>query len=96
VAFGLKCSIPNQEDRAHVRKRLKFSGIGIETPSEGVVNAVVDGVKAVINAEQLDAEQLDAEQLDAEQLDELKRHTRRGMRGGVQEGRSAGGRSYGL
>jgi site-specific DNA recombinase len=86
VAFGLKCSIPNQEDRAHVRKRLKFSGIGIETPSEGVVNAVVDGVKAVINAEQLDAEQ----------LDELKRHTRRGMRGGVQEGRSAGGRSYGL
>jgi hypothetical protein len=30
----------DQEDRAFVRKRLKFFQIGLETPSEGEVNAI--------------------------------------------------------
>ena len=47
--------------------------MGIETPGEGVVHSIVDGMRAV---------------LDAEQLEDLKRHTRRGMRG---QGRSGAG-----
>src|SRR5262245_32248281 len=70
----------DQEDRAAMRKRCRFHGITIETPSEGVVTPLVDGVRAV---------------LDSEQLEDLKRHTRRGMRGRVQSGLSAGGRTYG-
>jgi site-specific DNA recombinase len=70
----------DEEDRAHIRKRLKFFGVAIETPGEGVVHPIVDGMRAV---------------LDAEQLEDLKRHTRRGMRGRVQSGLSAGGLTYG-
>ncbi|MGA6962190.1 MAG: recombinase family protein, partial [Xanthobacteraceae bacterium] len=54
----------DQEDRAYVRKRLRFFRIGIETPSEGVVTPLIDGVRAA---------------LDSEYLEDLKRHTRRGM-----------------
>ena len=54
--------------------------MGIETPGEGVVHSIVDGMRAV---------------LDAEQLEDLKRHTRRGMRGRIQAGLSAGGLTYG-
>jgi site-specific DNA recombinase len=54
--------------------------VGIETPGEGVVHSIVDGMRAV---------------LDAEQLEDLKRHTRRGMRGRIQAGLSAGGLTYG-
>jgi site-specific DNA recombinase len=70
----------DQEDRAKVRKRLKFFRIGIETPSEGVVTPLIDGVRAA---------------LDSEYLEDLKRHTRRGMTGRVREGLSAGGLTYG-
>ena len=45
--------------------------MGIETPGESVVHPIVDGMRAV---------------LDAEQLEDLKRHTRRGMRGRIQAG----------
>src|SRR5262245_34846869 len=55
-------------------------GVGIETPGEGVVRSIVDGMRAV---------------LDAEQLEDLKRHTRRGMGGRIQAGLSAGGLTYG-
>jgi site-specific DNA recombinase len=70
----------DQEDRAGIRKRLKFFGIGIETPGEGVVSPLVDGVRAVI---------------DSEMLEDMKRHTRRGMRGRIKEGLSGGGLTYG-
>ena len=70
----------DQEDRAAIRKRLHFFGISIATPTDGVVTPLVDGIRAVI---------------DSQQLEDLKNHTRRGMRGRVQEGRSAGGRTYG-
>ena len=70
----------DQEDRAYVRKRHRFFRIGIETPSEGVVTPLIDGVRAA---------------LDSEYLEDLKRHTRRGMTGRVREGLSAGGLTYG-
>lgn len=70
----------DQEDRAMLRKRLKFYDIAIETPAEGVVTPIVDGVRAV---------------LDSEYLEDLKKHTRRGMRGRVAQGLSAGGLTYG-
>ena len=68
------------EDRAAVRKHLKFFGITIEVPAEGVVSPLLDGVRALI---------------DSEQLEDLKRHTRRGMSARVREGLSAGGLTYG-
>jgi site-specific DNA recombinase len=70
----------DQEDRAYVRKRLKFFGIRVETPSEGAVTPLIDGVRAA---------------LDSEYLEDLKRHTRRGMTGRVREGLSPGGLTYG-
>jgi site-specific DNA recombinase len=70
----------DQEDRAAIRKRLAFYSVAIATPTDGVVTPLVDGIRAVI---------------DSQQLEDLKHHTRRGMRGRVQEGRSAGGRTYG-
>jgi site-specific DNA recombinase len=70
----------DQEDRAAIRKRLSFHGIAIATPTDGVVTPLVDGIRAVI---------------DSQQLEDLKHHTRRGMRARVHEGRSAGGRAYG-
>jgi site-specific DNA recombinase len=70
----------DQEDRAAIRKRLGFHSIAIATPTDGVVTPLVDGIRAVI---------------DSQQLEDLKHHTRRGMRSRVHEGRSAGGRAYG-
>jgi DNA invertase Pin-like site-specific DNA recombinase len=70
----------DQEDRAYVRKRLNFFGILIETPSEGTVTPLIDGVRAA---------------LDSEYLEDLKRHTRRGMTGRIRDGLSAGGLTYG-
>ena len=43
----------DQEDRAYVRKRLRFFGVGIETPSEGVVTPLLDGVRAALDSEYL-------------------------------------------
>jgi site-specific DNA recombinase len=68
------------EDRANIRKHLAFCRISIETPADGVVTPLVDGIRAVI---------------DSQHLEDLKHHTRRGMRGVVLDGRSAGGRAYG-
>jgi site-specific DNA recombinase len=68
------------EDRANIRKQLAFCRIAIETPADGVVTPLVDGIRAVI---------------DTQQLEDLKQHTRRGMRGVVMDGRSVGGRTYG-
>jgi site-specific DNA recombinase len=68
------------EDRANIRKHLAFCRISIETPADGVVTPLVDGIRAVI---------------DSQQLEDLKHYTRRGMRGVVLDGRSAGGRAYG-
>jgi site-specific DNA recombinase len=70
----------DEEDRANIRKRLKFVGVSIATPGDGIIVPMVDGIRAVI---------------DSQQLEDLKHHTRRGMRGRVHEGRSAGGRTYG-
>src|SRR5262245_26958893 len=53
--------------RAGQRNR---SGVGIETPGEGVVHPIVDGMRAVLD----------------EQLEDLKRHTRRDVRGRIQAG----------
>lgn len=70
----------DQEDRAAIRKRLKFCGIEIATPADGIVSPLVDGIRAVI---------------DSQYLDDLKRATHRGMQGAVREGRLAGGNCYG-
>lgn len=70
----------DQEDRAAIRKRMSFHRVVIATPGDGVVTPLLDGVRAV---------------LDSEQLEDLKRQTRRGMRSVVKDGRSAGGCCYG-
>lgn len=70
----------DQEDRAHIRKLLRHVDIAIETPSEGVVTPLIDGVRAA---------------LDSEYLEDLKRATRRGLRGRVRDGLSGGGLTYG-
>ena len=70
----------DQEDRAAVRKRLHFNGVTLMTPSDGVVTAMTDGIRAVI---------------DNQYLEDLKQHIHRGMSGLVKQGKSAGGKPYG-
>jgi site-specific DNA recombinase len=70
----------DEEDRAAARKRLTFAGVTIMTPADGVVTRVVDGIKAV---------------MDAHQLEDLKRMVWRGMSAVVRDGRHAGGAIYG-
>jgi site-specific DNA recombinase len=70
----------DEEDRAAARKRLTFHGVAIMTPVDGVVSRLTDGIKAAI---------------DAHQLEDLKVMIRRGMAGVVRDGRHAGGRIYG-
>jgi site-specific DNA recombinase len=70
----------DEEDRAAARKRLTFHGIAIMTPVDGVVSRLTDGIKAAI---------------DAHQLEDLKVTIRRGMAGVIRDGRHAGGRIYG-
>lgn len=70
----------DQEDRAAIRKRLRFAGIAIMTPADGVVTDLTDGIRAVI---------------DSQYLDDLKHSIRRGMSGVVRSGRSGGGLAYG-
>jgi DNA invertase Pin-like site-specific DNA recombinase len=55
----------DQEDRAAIRNRLGFHGIAIATPTDGVVTPLVDGIRAVI---------------DSQQLEDLKHHTPRHAR----------------
>ena len=66
----------DQEDRAGIRKRLRFAGISIMTPTDGVVTDLTDGIRAVI---------------DSQYLEDLKHATRRGMAGVIRDKRHAGG-----
>lgn len=70
----------DEEDRAAIRKRMKFFRVDIETPGDGVVSPLLDGVRAVI---------------DSQYLEDLKRQTRRGMGARVKQGKAAGGLTYG-
>jgi site-specific DNA recombinase len=70
----------DQEDRAAIRKRLRFVGIEIVTPSDGVVTDLTDGIRAVI---------------DSQYIDDLRAATKRGLRARISEGLSAGGRAFG-
>lgn len=70
----------DEEDRAAARKRLTFAAVTIMTPADGVVSRVVDGIKAV---------------MDAHQLEDLKRMVWRGMSAVIRDGRHAGGAIYG-
>jgi len=70
----------DEEDRAAARKRLTFAGVAIYTPVDGVVSRVMDGIKAV---------------MDAHQLEDLKVMIRRGMSAVIRDGRHAGGLAYG-
>ena len=70
----------DEEDRAAARKRLTFNSITILTPVDGVVTRMIDGMKAV---------------MDAHQLEDLKVMIRRGMSAVVREGRHNGGTAYG-
>ena len=70
----------DQEDIAHVHKRLSFAGIAIHTLSEGAVNELHIGLKGTMGALY---------------LKDLADKTRRGLRGRVEAGKSGGGNSYG-
>ncbi len=70
----------DEEDRAHIRKRLAFLGIAQITPSDGVVSHLVDSIRAIV---------------DSQQLDDMRVMIRRGLAGVVRDGRHAGGRAYG-
>jgi DNA invertase Pin-like site-specific DNA recombinase len=70
----------DEEDRAAIRKRLAFAGVELRTPTDGVVTALTDGIRAVV---------------DAQQIRDLKGMIRRGMSGVIRDGRHAGGRGYG-
>jgi site-specific DNA recombinase len=70
----------DQEDMAHIYKRMCFAGVRIVTLSEGEVNELHIGFKSTLGALF---------------LKDLADKTRRGLRGRVEEGKSAGGNSYG-
>ena len=70
----------DQEDTAHIYKRLIHSGAEIWTLSEGRIEALHVGLMGTMNALF---------------LQELGRKTRRGLLGVVEEGRSSGGNAYG-
>jgi site-specific DNA recombinase len=70
----------DQEDIAHVSKRMRFLGTRIVTLSEGEVNELHVGLKGTMGALY---------------LKDLVDKTRRGLRGRIEAGRSGGGNSYG-
>ncbi len=70
----------DQEDVASVFKRLRFADVKIVTLSEGEISELHVGLTGTLNALY---------------LRELANKTRRGLRGRIEEGRSAGGNSYG-
>jgi site-specific DNA recombinase len=70
----------DQEDIAHIYKRMRFRGIRIVTLSESEVNELHIGLKGTMGALY---------------LRDLADKTRRGLRGRVEQGKSAGGNSYG-
>ena len=70
----------DQEDIAGIYKRLSFAGVKIITLSEGEVSDLHIGLKGTMNALF---------------LKDLADKTRRGLRGRVEAGKSAGGIAYG-
>ncbi|PPQ32965.1 serine recombinase [Rhodopila globiformis] len=70
----------DQEDIAGLYKRLKFLGVRLVTLAEGEITPLHIGFKGTMNAIA---------------LDDLADKTRRGLRGRVEVGKSAGGRAYG-
>jgi DNA invertase Pin-like site-specific DNA recombinase len=80
VAEALDRLARDQEDVAHLYKRLSFLGIKIVTLSEGPISELHVGLSGTMGA------------LYVKQLAEK---THRGLRGRVESGRSGGGNSYG-
>lgn len=80
IAEALDRLSRDQEDIAHIYKRLTFEGVRIVTLSEGEVGKLHIGLKGTMNALF---------------LEELARKTHRGLQGRVLAGKSAGGRAYG-
>ncbi len=70
----------DQEDVAHIFKRLRFRNIPIVTIAEGEVNSLHIGLNGTMNAVY---------------IEELVRKTKRGMEGSVRVGKIPGGLSYG-
>ena len=70
----------DQEDIAHIYKRMVFAGVKIFTLSEGEINELHIGLKGTYNAIV---------------LKDLAQKTRRGLRGKVENGKSGGGIAYG-
>ena len=70
----------DQEDIAHIFKRINFAGGRIVTLSEGEINELHIGLKGTMGALY---------------LKDLADKTRRGLRGRVEAGKSGGGNSYG-
>jgi DNA invertase Pin-like site-specific DNA recombinase len=70
----------DQEDIAHIFKRISFTGGRIVTLSEGEINELHIGLKGTMGALY---------------LKDLADKTRRGQRGRVEAGKSGGGNSYG-
>jgi site-specific DNA recombinase len=67
-------------DPAIFFRKTNFAGVKIVTRSEGIIGPLHIGLKGTMNAIFLDA---------------LAQKTRRGLRGRIEAGKSAGGRSYG-
>ena len=70
----------NMADIARIFQRLTFDGVHIETLTEGRIDELHVGLKGTMNAMY---------------LSDLRTKTRRGLKGRVEAGKSAGGRSYG-
>jgi DNA invertase Pin-like site-specific DNA recombinase len=70
----------DQEDTAHIYKRLAFAGVALETLAQGPIGVMHVGLGSTLN------------QLFLEQL---RHKTRRGLEARVRAGFSAGGRCYG-
>ena len=80
VAEALDRLSRDQEDVAALFKRLRFAGIRIVTLAEGEITELHVGLKGTMNALF---------------LRDLADKTRRGLRGRVEAGQSAGGRAFG-
>lgn len=70
----------DQADTAEIFKRTQFADVSIHTLSEGEVSALHVGLTGTMNALQ---------------LKEIARKVRRGLRGRIESGKSAGGLPYG-
>ena len=70
----------DQEDIAHLFKRLRFAGVAIITVAEGEIGEMHIGLRGTMNALA---------------LKDLAQKTHRGLAGRVAAGKSAGGKSYG-